>query len=98
MQTVLITGGTGMIGTQLTKHLSGKGYKIIILTRKMPVATPPDPNISYALWNVEKQTIDINAVQKADFIIHLAGAGVMEKRWTAAYKATIIKAAQKAVH
>ncbi|MEO6720902.1 MAG: TIGR01777 family oxidoreductase [Ferruginibacter sp.] len=89
MQTVLITGGTGMIGNELTKHLSGKGYRIIILTRKMPVSEPKFPNVSYALWDVNKQQIDASAIQKADHIIHLAGAGVVDKKWTEAYKAEI---------
>lgn len=91
MQTVLITGGTGMVGKQLTKHLSAKGYKVTILTRKIPISKSGGPNITYAVWSVSKQTIDMNAVQKADFIIHLAGAGVVDKKWTAAYKHEIVK-------
>lgn len=90
MQEILITGGTGMIGSQLTKHLSHAGYKITILTRKIPAAKNTDPNVEYALWNVEKQTIDLKAVQNASYIIHLAGAGVVDKRWTSAYKAQIL--------
>jgi uncharacterized protein (TIGR01777 family) len=90
MQTILITGGTGMVGRHLTKHLTGKGYKVIILTRKMPAAVLPDSTISFALWDVEKKTIDINAVQQADFIVHLAGAGVVDKKWTDSYKAEIV--------
>ena len=47
-------------------------------------------NLSYANWNVEEQTIDITAVAKADFIIHLAGAGVADKRWTEKRKQEIV--------
>jgi len=90
MQTVLITGGTGMVGKHLTKYLSGRGYQVIILTRKIPGLKPAATNIGYALWNVAKQTIDINAIQKADLIVHLAGAGVVDKKWTPAYKAEIV--------
>ena len=90
MQTVLITGGTGMVGSQLTKHLSSSGYKVIILTRKLPAIKPADPNIDYALWDVKKQTIDLQAIQQANHIVHLAGAGVVDKRWTAAYKKEIV--------
>ncbi len=46
-------------------------------------------DVQYALWNVKEKTIDIAAVQKADHIIHLAGAGVVDKRWTKAYKKEI---------
>ena len=86
MQTVLISGGTGMVGRQLTKHLLKKGYQVIILTRKIPFLKDANPNISYALWNVADQTIDSEAVQKASYLIHLAGAGVVDKKWTKVYK------------
>lgn len=79
-----------MIGTELTKHLSAKGYNVIILTRKMPETKSEMPLVSYALWDVKKQRIDVEAVQKADVIIHLAGAGVVEKKWTDKYKKEII--------
>lgn len=91
MQTVLITGGTGMIGKQLTKQLCDKGYRVIVLTRKMPGSKPGNPNITYALWDVAQRTIDVGALQQADYIVHLAGAGVVDKKWTAAYKAEIVK-------
>ncbi len=86
MQTVLISGGTGMVGRQLTKHLLKKGYQVIILTRKIPFLKDANPNISYALWNLADQTIDSEAVQKASYLIHLAGAGVVDKKWTKVYK------------
>jgi uncharacterized protein len=90
MATVLITGGTGLIGKELTKKLQGKGYEVVILTRKLPATDPLAKNeISYAAWDIKKQIIDIAALQKADYIIHLAGAGVVDKKWTTAYKKEI---------
>jgi uncharacterized protein len=89
MQTVLITGGSGMIGKALTTHLIDKGYYVIVLTREAPTEKPVKSNMEYAFWNIKTQSIDIDAVQKADHIIHLAGAGVVEKKWTDAYKAEI---------
>jgi uncharacterized protein (TIGR01777 family) len=90
MATVLITGGTGLVGKELSKKLLEKGYDIIVLTRKLPPGDPLEKKgISYALWDVKKQTIDIAAVQKADYIIHLAGAGVVDKKWTEGYKKEI---------
>ena len=91
MQTVIISGGTGMVGQHLTKHLLAKGYQVIILTRKAPRSAAANPNITYAIWNVAKQTIDTNALQKATHLVHLAGAGVVDKKWTEAYKAEIVK-------
>ena len=91
MQTVLITGGTGLIGKVITGHLTDKGYHVILLTRKAPREKSDAPNIEFALWDIKKQTIDISALQKADHIIHLAGAGVVDKKWTAAYKKEILE-------
>lgn len=82
MTTVLITGGTGMIGKALTQALIERNYKVIILSRQLDVQKPVAGNVTYALWNIRDQTVDKNAIQKADYIIHLAGAGVGDKRWT----------------
>jgi uncharacterized protein len=46
--------------------------------------------LEYATWDIEKQTIDSAAFAKADYIIHLTGAGVVDKKWTAAYKKEIV--------
>ena len=87
---VLITGGTGLVGSALTKALMQKGYRVIILTRSIGEKKETE-NLSYALWDVKKQQIDLAAVQKADYIVHLAGAGVVEKKWTEAYKKEIVE-------
>jgi uncharacterized protein (TIGR01777 family) len=94
MQTILITGGTGLVGKKLTKLLVLKGYNVIVLTRTIPVQPAP-ASVSYALWDVKKQTIDVKAVQQADAIVHLAGAGVVDKRWTDAYKKEIVDSRTK---
>lgn len=89
MSTILITGGTGLLGSALTELLKEKGHKIIILTRT--AKTPDDKNISYALWDVKAQTIDETAVSSADYIVHLAGAGVADKRWSKERKKEIVE-------
>lgn len=90
MQTVLITGGTGLVGKALTNTLQAKGYKVIILSRNITGKTATEHK-SFARWDIKKQQIDVEAVQKSDFIIHLAGAGVVDKKWTKAYKQEIIE-------
>jgi len=88
MATVLITGGTGLVGKHLSKALIQKGNEVIILSR-----SPRQSNTSglrYAVWDVDKGTIDKDALQQADHIIHLAGAGVADKRWTARRKQEIV--------
>ena len=88
MQTVLITGGTGMVGTSLTELLLSKGYQVIILTRKPQASNVP--NLTYAVWDIAKGYIDPLAIGKADTIVHLAGAGVADKRWSKKRKQEIV--------
>ena len=93
MKTVLITGGTGLVGKAITRLLLKEGYDVIILTRDIKKSTANSAfanQVSYAAWDVEKQTLDTAALQKADYIIHLAGAGVVDKKWTKTYKKEII--------
>jgi len=91
METVLITGGTGMIGKALTQALIERGFNVIILTRHLnDKQKAGSDRLTYAIWDVEKQTIDKNAFAKADYIIHLAGASVAEKRWTKKRKKEIV--------
>jgi uncharacterized protein len=94
MKTILVTGGTGMVGKALVKKLVAKHYKVIVLTRNLK-NIPENENISFALWNVKIGTIDIEAVKKADAIIHLAGAGVMDEKWNEEYKKEIVDSRTK---
>ena len=89
MATVIITGGTGMIGRALGKLLLEKGYEVIVMTRAAGNKPPAVKGLSYAAWDIEHQTIDTEAIRKADYIIHLAGAGVADKRWSAKRKKEI---------
>ena len=85
-QTVLITGGTGMIGKRLTQLLQEKGYEVAYLSRKQESI----PNVKVYRWDVEKNWIDEKALVNADYIIHLAGAGIADGRWTYKRKQEII--------
>ncbi len=89
METVLITGGTGLVGKPLSELLLSKGYRVIILTRNLKEKTTRE-NLRYALWDIKKEFIDVDAIREADYIIHLAGAGVVDKKWTSAYKKEIV--------
>lgn len=95
MATVLITGGTGLIGRSLTKALLEKGYEVIILTRDPAKFTTHTTRLSYAAWDPAAQTIDTAAITKADHIIHLAGAGVADQRWSKKRKQEIVESRVK---
>jgi uncharacterized protein (TIGR01777 family) len=88
MQTILITGGTGMVGQSLTNFLLAKGYQVIVLTRQRKQSSRA--HFSFAQWDLHKGWIDPVAIAAADYIIHLAGEGVADKRWTAARKKAIL--------
>jgi len=88
MATVLITGGSGMIGHALTKLLVEKNFDVIILSRNH---IKQINGAKTAMWDVKKQEIDKDALQQADYIVHLAGANVGEKRWTKRRKKEIVE-------
>lgn len=83
---VLITGGTGFVGKYLTAELLKKGYSVLILTRN--TKTNKD-RVTYYLWDVSTQKIEEAAVLNADYIIHLAGENIIEKKWTVKRKEEI---------
>ena len=89
---VLISGGSGFVGNHLTQLLLSKGYTVSILSRS---ERQNKKDIFYYKWDVAKQFIEEEAVLKADFIIHLAGENIAEKRWTAKRKAAIIDSREK---
>lgn len=84
MQKILITGGSGLVGQRITDLLEKKGYQVAWLSRSNQSGRKS------FIWNVEKQEIDPQAMDWADAIIHLAGAGVAEKRWTPERKKLIL--------
>jgi len=88
-KTILITGGTGLTGRRLTTLALERGYHIIILTQRRELPKSNDHRLRYAYWNVKNNLIDEQAILDADVIIHLAGAGVADKRWTKKYKQEI---------
>jgi uncharacterized protein (TIGR01777 family) len=85
-QTILITGGTGVIGRRLTQLLQQKGYQISYLSR----STQSIPNVNVYQWDIKKGHLDPQAIMTADHIVHLAGAGVADERWTDARKDEIL--------
>jgi uncharacterized protein len=86
METVLITGGSGLIGQRLTPMLLEKGYRVTHLSRRAGSKN----GVTVYSWDVDKSYIDEEAVKTADYIIHLAGANIAEERWTSKRKKEII--------
>ena len=75
---VLITGGTGLIGTRLAEMLIDSGYEVALLSREPAKSS----HFQGFRWNPRAGTIDEAAVPYADFIVNLAGASVSDGKWT----------------
>jgi uncharacterized protein len=86
-QKVLITGASGLIGSELTKKLLGQGYEVAWLSRGSETA----PGVRTYRWDVRNNNIEEGALDGAAFIIHLAGAGIADERWSAARKKVILE-------
>lgn len=100
METVLITGGTGMVGRYLTQYLIQQGYRVNWLSRKAGETIVEgnkhqENKVRVFQWDIDRQTIDAAAISSADHIIHLAGAGVADERWTKKRKQEILDSRTK---
>ncbi len=91
MSRVLITGGTGLIGGHITAKLREMGTEVAYLSR-MPSHVSRIPAYE---WDTEKQLIDAECLKDTETIIHLAGAGVADQRWTPDRKETILQSRTK---
>ena len=81
---VAVTGSTGLVGTALVGQLKEQGHSVLRLVRRKPILSDE------VQWDPAAGTIDMAALEGVDAIIHLAGAGVGDKRWTKKYRATIL--------
>lgn len=82
MATILITGGSGLIGSALTAALQRDGHEVRWLSRTAGVRK----GVQAFAWDPERGTVAPNALVGVDHIIHLAGAGIADKRWSVARK------------
>jgi uncharacterized protein len=78
-----ITGASGLIGTALTRHLEAGGHEVRPFVRRPAGAT----EIS---WDPERGTLDPGDLDGLDAVVHLAGAGIGDHRWTDEYKALVL--------
>jgi len=83
-QRIAVTGATGLIGTALVGHLKSQGHTVQRLVRRAAVSSDE------ITWDPIAGTVDMDALAGVDAVIHLAGAGVSDKRWTKKYKAEIL--------
>ena len=105
MQNVLITGGSGLIGSRLSEILLSKGFSVSHLGRRQVTkiqARHTDSKekssfIKTYYWDIEQGIIEEEALLKADYLIHLAGAGIADENWSDARKKEIIESRTKSI-
>ncbi|HTH82490.1 MAG TPA: TIGR01777 family oxidoreductase [Mucilaginibacter sp.] len=90
---ILLTGATGLLGSKLTELLLDKGYTVSHLSRE----PGSNPQVKTYIWDVAKGQIDEHCITGVDTIVHLAGAGVAEERWTDKRKKEIIESRTKSI-
>jgi hypothetical protein len=90
---ILITGGTGLVGKLITEELLREGHMVSHLSRK----PGNNPKVKTYLWNVPKGQVDEHCLDGVDTVLHLAGAGIADKRWTAKRKKEIIESRTKSI-
>ena len=83
MANILVTGGTGLIGRAISNLLIEEGYEITHLSRKCATSV-----YKTFKWDITNRYIDEEALN-VDYIIHLTGAGIADKRWTKSRKKAI---------
>jgi uncharacterized protein (TIGR01777 family) len=85
-KTVLIAGGTGLIGSRLSQLLVEKGYNVLHLSRRKNLQA----EIPAYAWDLNQMSVDEEAITRSDIVVNLAGAGIADKPWTEERKQLII--------
>lgn len=90
MSRVLITGASGLVGTRLTQVLLENGHEVSHLGRSKKSGSIPS-----FVWDVNAGTIEPQALKEIDVVVHLAGAGIADERWTEKRKCEILESRTK---
>ena len=89
---IAVTGASGLIGSALVPHLRGSGHDVMRLVRR------PAASVDEISWDPQSGSVDLTRLEGTDAVIHLAGAGVGDHRWTDAYKREILDSRVDGTH
>ena len=90
MSRILITGASGLVGKRLTQMLSENGHEVLHVGR-----SKKSGSIKSYVWDIKNGTIDPKAFDQIDTVIHLAGSGIADERWTKERKRDILESRTK---
>ena len=82
MQQILISGSRGLVGSELSRHLQQAGHQVTPLVRNQ--------SQDGVLWNPSNGEVDLEGLEQADVVVHLAGESIAEGRWSAEKKRRIV--------
>ena len=86
---IAVTGSTGLIGKALLSHLRDNGHETVALVRRTPQSA------SEVQWDPTRGTLNAKDLEGVQGVVHLAGAGIGDKRWTDSYKKEILESRTK---
>jgi uncharacterized protein (TIGR01777 family) len=86
---LVITGSSGLIGSALVREAEKNQIEVVKLVRKAP------KDKSEVQWDPNRAILDLDTIEKSTAIVHLAGAGVGDRRWTKKYKKEILNSRVK---
>jgi len=89
---IALTGSSGLIGTALTRQLEAQGHRVIRVVRSASNKSGGGDQIT---WDINAGTIDVGGLEGIDGVVHLAGEGIAEKRWSDEQKAKILDSRTK---
>ena len=89
-RTVAITGASGMIGSALSQALRERGDQVVHLVRRAPRTEGLPASVTEAQWDPDEQRLDPGLLGGVDAVVHLAGAGIGDHRWTKERKREIL--------
>ena len=92
MSRIVVTGSSGLIGTPLVAALTSRGDEVVRLVRRTPRAADE------VQWDPTTRTLDPRTLDGVDGVVHLAGVGVGDKRWTPDYKHEILASRVDGTH
>src|SRR3954452_21313983 len=82
---VVVTGSSGLIGSALVRHLRGDGHDVVRLVRRAPAADDERQ------WDPSRGTVTAGTLDEADAVVHLAGVGIGDRRWTEDHKRAVLQ-------
>ncbi len=91
MNKVLITGASGLVGSALTKYLLDNNFEVVHLSRSKKSNSP----VPIFVWDIKSEYLEEGALENVNHIVHLAGAGIADQRWTEKRKQEIIDSRTK---